>query len=353
LQKERGVIRCARRSRGEVDMVQRTSGQMSLAEAIVHPGLGVNAQLERIGGLIDWRAVADVLAGLRRGERGAPPYGALLMFKALLLQQWYGLSDPALEEALTDRLSFRRFVGLDLAAATPDHTTLWRFREALQGAGLADALFAEINRQFDARGLMLKCGTLLDASLVEAQAAAPPPAEQQPAAAGDSTPAPSRLLRSCVDPDADWTRRGRRHYFGYKAHIGADAGSALIRTQHLTPASVNETVCADALVCGDERAVYADMAYDTKERRRNLRTRGIKDRIMHRPNKHHRVLPPWQARRNRLIARVRSRVETLFAIMKRHYHYRRVRYFTLARNRAQFALLCTAINLRRAIRLAP
>lgn len=325
-------------------MGQRVAlGQGSLAEALLPAGLGANARLERIAGLLDWGAVAAGLAGLRSGAQGAPPYPALLMLKALLLQQWYGLSDPGLEEALADRLSFRRFVGLGIDAPTPDHATLWRFRQALAAAGLDRAVFDAVNAQLAAQGLVVRQGTLIDASLVAAQSAPPPP--------GDGADGANRLVGTSREPDANWTRRGARHHFGYKAHLAVDAGSALVRDARLTGAGVNETTVADALVQGDERAVYADQAYDTRARRAALRARGIKPRLMHRPNRHH-PLTARQRRANTLIGRVRGRVETAFAVLKQHYGHARARYRTLARNTARLLLACTAMNLRRALLLA-
>jgi IS5 family transposase len=331
-------------------MSERPTGQMSLADALVKQREGLNKRLERMGSQIDWSRIEAVLSPLRRGRMGAPGYAPLVLFKALLLAQWYGLSDERLEEELADRVTFRRFVGLGLADETPDHTTLWRFREALGAAGLQAAAFAEINRQFDARGLILRQGTLIDATLVEAQAARPrPPKEQEQAPPGERPP--SKLARSMVDADADWTRRGGRHHFGYKGHIAVDQGSGLIRRQTLTPASVNETSVADTLYRGDERAIYADKAYDSHARRARLHSLGLKNRIQRRGNKHH---PPTarETLRNRLIGRLRGRVETVFGFFKRVWHYRRVRYFNLRRNAVQFTLMCTAYNLSRALRLA-
>jgi len=312
-------------------MAHRVTEQASFAEALMRPGLGENAQLARIDGLIDWSAVDGVLSGLRPGGRGQPPYPARLMFKALLLQQWYGLTDPGLEAALADRLSFRRFVGLGLDDPTPDHTTLWRFREALGKADLAEALFAEVVRQIEAKGLVLKRGTLVDATVVEAQAARPP----------------KGVGVSRSDPDARWGRKGNRTTFSYKAHIGVDQESRIVRRALLTPGNVNDTTPADDLIVGDEFAVYADAAYDTKARRKKLRELGIQARIAHRPNKHHPELPPRKKLMNRWVARGRWQVEAAFGVMKRHYNYRRVRYYNRMRNASQLLLMCTAMNLRR------
>jgi IS5 family transposase len=316
-------------------MKRRASEQYSLAEVLIGRKLGSNARLEQIAELVKWYRFEKLLGRLHDAPVGRPSYPVLAMFKALLLQQWYGLSDEALEEALNDRLSFRRFVGLGLDEPTPDHTTLCRFRNDLAAAGLAAKLFAEMNRQLEQHGLMLKRGTLIDATLV--QAAVNP---------SGSAAAPS-------DPDAAFAKRAGKPggTFGFKAHLAMDQGSGLVRDARLTPANVNETVVADDLIQGDEAAVYADQAYDTGARRAALRGRGIKDRIMHRPNKHHPVLPRWQQRRNRLIARIRGGVETAFAVLKRHYRWTRARYLGLAKNQGHLHLLCIALNLRRAIAL--
>ncbi len=321
-------------------MKRESGGQLGFAEAFLGPGLGSNTTLERIGALVDWGCFERLLSPVRRGETGRPPYAALGMFKALLLQQWYGLSDPGLEEALADRLSFRRFCGFALDQGTPDETTLCRFRQALVAAALTDGLLAELNRQLESRGLVLKRGTMIDATLVAAQASPPG------FAAGKGA-------KSAVDRDADWTRQRGKSHFGYKAHVAVDQGSGLIRKARLTPAKVYESTVADDLIIGDEGAVYADKAYEHKERRRRLKAAGIKDRIMHRSHKNQAGLPFWQQRRNKLIAPIRARVEGVFGLMKRSYGYRRVRYYSQAANALQLQLICLAINMRRAAVLDP
>lgn len=317
-------------------MKRGQDGQLGLAEAFMAKGLGSNGRLEKIAVLVDWSRFERLLSRVRPGESGRPPYRALAMFKALLLQQWYGLSDPGLEEALGDRLSFRRFCGFALDETTPDETTLCRFRQALIGGGLRDRLLEELNRQLEGRGLVLKQGTMIDATLVAAQAR--PPAMASDGGAG----------RSELDRDANWTRQQGKSHFGYKAHIAMDQGSNLIRRAVLTPAKVYESEVADSLILGDEKAVYADRAYEHKERRRRLRALRIKDRIMHRSHKNQPALPYWQQRRNRLIAPIRAAVEHVFGTLKRCYGYRRVRYFRLDRNALHLELLCIALNLRRA-----
>lgn len=332
-------------------MSERVRGQLSFADSLVERRVDLNQALDRLSGLIDWRAMELLLSPLAPPVRGAPGYAPVALFQAILLAQWHGLSDEGVESALDDRRSFRRFCGFGETDRVPDHTTLWRFREALGKAGLADAAFIEIERQLGQRGLTVKKGTLIDASLIAAQAAVPP----KPAAAAEP-PAPgavppSLLVKSETDPDASWTRRGKRRFFGYKAHIGVDQGSGLIRRQALTGAAVNDTVIGDALIVGDERAVYADKAYDSHARRDALTAARIKYRVQKRADKHHPVLSARDRRRNVLIGRIRGRVETVWAFMKRIWGYRRVRYFNAIRNKTQFALLCIAYNLRRALAL--
>jgi transposase, IS5 family len=323
--------------------------QSSFVDAFLPKGFGRNERLEKISGLLDWRPFERLVLKVRSAEHGRPPYAALSMFKALLLQQWYGLSDPALEEALLDRVSFRRFCGFALDADSPDETTLCRFRNALKHAQLGEKLFAEINRQLDARGLVVRQGTLIDATLM-ASAVCPPPSGSTP----KSTPEAKGIESSNpLDRDANWTRSGktRKLFFGYKAHIGIDQGSGIIRSRQLTGAKTNETVCADALIIGDERAVYADKAYDTKARRAAIKARHAKDRIQHRRNKHQVKLPHWQTIRNILIGRVRSAIERVFSQFKGPYDLRRMRYRGLQANAFHLDLTCIAYNINRLYKL--
>jgi IS5 family transposase len=293
----------------------------------------VNAKLSAIAKVIDWERLEPIVRRVRPGETGRPPYAPLVMLKALYLQRLYDLSDPGLEEALLDRLSFRRFCGLPLDAPTPDETTICRFRAAAAEAGVMEACFAEIAGQLEAKGLMLKRGTLMDASIVKAKHNPPP------IGAGRGAAHPK-------EPEADWTYRNGRSVFGYKAHLGVDAGSGLIRRVAVTPAKTYESEVADALIVGDERAVYGDKAYENKHRRARLAARGIKDRSMRRANKWH-PLSPRRQLWNDLVARRRAPVEATFSAMKRLYGLGRARCTTLARNAADIFAFAAIYNLRR------
>jgi IS5 family transposase len=265
---------------------------------------------------------------------GRPPYDVLMMLNALLLQQWYGLSDEGTEEALNDRMSFRRFCGLPLEAASPDYTTIFRFRDRLREAGLHERLFAEFERQLEKAGLILKRGTMVDATVVQA-------ARTRPARGAED---------EAGDKDAAFARRDGRpgSTYGYKAHVAIDQGSLLIRAATLTPANVDETSVADALIRFDEEAVYADKAYASRDRRALLKRPGVKARILHKTWGGGPPLRASQKRHNRLIGAIRAAVETVFATLKRRMGYTRVRYVGLVKNEAHLVLLALAYNIRRA-----
>lgn len=223
--------------------MHRDHGQSSFADALVR--CGGNPRLERIAGLLDWTELSQAMSDIYGAGRGRPSYAPILLFRILLLQGWYDLSDPMMEEALGDRLSFRRFCGLGLEERVPDHSTISRFRTLLAECGLAQTLFALVERQLDTRGVMVKTGTLIDATLIDAAAAEP----HRQKGGG----------RSQADPDARWMKRpdgGAR--FGYKLHIAVDHGSNIVRRAILTPANVADVDKGHELVIGDERAVYAD-----------------------------------------------------------------------------------------------
>lgn len=310
-------------------MAVKRTGQLGFADAVLS-GAGSGA-LDRLDGLVKWYRFEKLVRDLRDAGPGRGAWPPLAMVKALLLASLYGLSDRELEEAIGDRLSFRRFVGLSLEAGVPDHASLCRFRNLLVSEGLLEKLFAELDRQLAAAGVLLKRGTMLDATVIEAVSARPT----------DTRPSP--------DPDARFTRRqgkpGSR--FGYKAHVAVDEGSGLIRAVITTPANVNDTVPADQLIRGDEQRVWADAAYDTHARRARLKAGGIKARIMRRPNKHHPELPPRLKRYNQLIARRRAAVETTFATLKNRMRLTRIRYRGHLKAQAQVLLAAIAFNLRR------
>jgi transposase, IS5 family len=318
-------------------MAVKRTGQMSFVEAFVGGRvLGSTGTLDRIGGLVKWYRFEKLLGGLRDDGPGRAAWPPLVLYKALLVQSLYGLSDRELEEALCDRLSFRRFCGLGLEETIPDHTVISRFRTLLIERGLLERLFAELDRQLDKAGVMVKRGTMLDATLIGVSSAP-----------GSDTK-PSR------DRDAAFGGKlGKGGFtFGYKAHVGVDEGSGLIRAVTTTPANINDTTPADGLIRGDEKAVWADAAYHTHAREAALKARGVKARLARRPSKHH-PLPARLKRYNRLIARRRAAVETTFATWKNRMRFSRIRYVGLVKASAQIMLAAIAFNMRRWAAIKP
>jgi IS5 family transposase len=328
-------------------MAVKQTGQAGFIEAWLPKGAGSNASLERLAGLVKWYRFEKLLAHLRDDKGvGRPGYPVLVLFRALLLQSLYGLSDRELEEALGDRLSFKHFVGLSIADAVPDHTVLTRFRNQLITQGLLDKLFSELDRQLENANVILKRGTMLDATLLPTSSARPPMPKHE-----DEE---QQSVKPARDPDARFARRQGKSgsTYGYKAHVGVDEGSGLIRAVLTTPANVNDTVPADSLIRGDERRVWADAAYDTQARRARLKIEGKKPRIARRPNRHHPQLSPRLKHYNRLIARRRAAVETTFATLKRRMRLTAIRYVGLVKASAQVLLAAIAFNMRRWAALA-
>lgn len=317
-------------------MARRHYRQLNLAEALLDGKKRERKRLERLfemHELIDWKAVDVLLAPINSADKGAGGYPPLCLFKALLLSAWYNLSDPKLEDALADRLSFRKFCGFPLDAETPDETTFVRFRKTLRERELFEKLFEAINQQFDKKGLFVKQGTLIDATIVEADAKWPSVSEGQV---------------SMVDPGATFTKKNSEVYFGYKMHVGVDEGSTLIRLVAGSTASIHDSLVFRGLISGDEKFACADKAYGSEEHRDWLKENGIDDRLMYKAQKN-KPLTNWQTWFNKSVASVRSGVERIFGVGKRSYGLGRARYRGLKRVEGHFFVIAMAYNLRRAI----
>src|SRR3954463_2824246 len=208
-------------------MARRDFRQTGLAGGIVRRRGKKSEWLDRLDAALDWPALETIVEGVYASREGGLAYPLLTYVKLLPLQQGHGLSDEGLEAAVDDRLSFRRFAGIPLSESVPDHSSVWRFREQLAERGLAARLLAEVNRQLDAKGLILRRGTLIDATILEA-AVRPPK--------GDAGEVAER------DPQAGWTRKNGKSRFGYKAHAAVDEGSGLVRGATLTPADVHRGI---------------------------------------------------------------------------------------------------------------
>ncbi len=309
-------------------MLGKQSGQKGFGDLEATGRLSDSHFLRKIDSQIDWQSFEKLLAPLYHPTQGRPSHPPVMMFKALLLQQCYNLPDPGLEEAICDRLSFQRFLGLSLTDPVPDETRICRFRNKLAEANLGDCLFARLAEQLQAKGLIVRRGSLVDATLIKAQ------------------PHPPRRGEPSPDPEADWTSRGKDGHFGYKGHLSVDQGSGLIRRLALTGANFPDSYMFEELVSGDEAAVFADSAYTQAARKAALRDRGVFCGIISRAWRGH---PPsgHQKKRNKCCSRVRRAVERFIGTLKCRYGLARCRYLVLKRNLNHLWLKGICYNLRK------
>ena len=314
-------------------MSHRDVSQPSFIDAMVSGYGKVGGFLDRIEQAFEWPAFEALLTPIHASARGALSWPPLVMFKIVLLQQWHTLSDPAAEEAVRDRLSFRRFCGLSLDTETPDHASIWRLRQTIDQLGLSGRLLTEVNHQLDALGLVVKRGTLVDATLIAAAVKRPP------YGSGGVNPR---------DPDARVTMKRKKSHFGYKAHLAVDEGSGFVRQAEMTSANVHDSRLAEALIQGDEQGYFADKAYSDQALRETLERRGLVDGVAWRGRPHH-PLEPWQRIMNAWSSSIRSAVERAHATMKRWYAMSRVRYLGLARNACHLQFVAMAMNMKRAL----
>ena len=230
--------------------MERATGLFSIADFVVTNRNGTTF-LDGVSAMLDWSRIEKLLRrGLGRSTKitaGAKAYPAIQMFKILLLQQWYGLSDQKTEEDLLDRISFVRFVGLSLEESVPDHTTICRFRNLLVERQLLQPLLDEINRQMEQQGKLVKKGVAIDASIISSAARPRKQVDVETVICdreeGESSP-PVQTKASVNyshDSDAAWTKKGKSFYYGYKAHTSVDTDTGLILSAHATPANYSDT----------------------------------------------------------------------------------------------------------------
>jgi transposase, IS5 family len=309
-------------------MLGKQTGQMGFGDLETMGQVPAGHFLMRIDGQIDWLPFGKLMEPLYHPTQGRPSHPPVMMFKALLLQQWYNLSDPGLEEAICDRLSFRRFLGLSFSDPVPDETRICRFRNKLAEENLGERLFAMLAEQLQAKGLIVRRGSLIDATLLKAQ------------------PHPPRRGQPSPDPEADWTSRGKDGYFGYKAHLSVDQDSGLIRRLALTGANFPDSYMFEEMVSGDEAAVFADAAYPKAARKAALRGQGVFCGIISRAWRSH-PLSRRQKKRNKCFSRVRRAVERVIGTLKCRYGLERCRYLGLKRNHNHLWLKGMCYNLRK------
>ena len=287
--------------------------------------------LEEMDRVVPWaQLVALIEPHSPRAKTGRPPFAVETMLRIHFLQQWFGLSDPAMEEALFDVPMYREFAQLpDALVRLPDESTIRRFRHLLEKHGLAAQMFAAVNATLGAKGLMLKTGSVVDATLIAA-------------------PSSTKNSTGTRDPEMHQTKKGNNWYFGMKAHIAVDADSGLVHHQVCTAANVHDLRVVDQLLHGKEKHVFADSGYRgiaKWSRRKRMRwavamTPGQRRALD--PNKR---IDALKDNAERIKASIRAKVEHPFRVLKRQFGYVKARYRGLAKNAAQVTTLFMLSNL--------
>lgn len=301
----------------------------------------LSKHLARLDQIIDWTPLVGEISIIDKttpSTGGRPRKNPLWMIKATFLQSLFSLSDPQLEDQLIDRLSFQRFVGINLDQEIPNFTTFWRFKEALAAHKLDQRIFELISEQLEAKGLMVKKGTMVDATIIPSSGR-PLSAEKRQQL--EDTPS------SQIDTDAKSTKKGGRYYFGYKGHIGVDIESKLIRKVTFTPANAHDSTQTEQLVSYDEKSLFGDKAYMDSHHKYSARHYGWYYGVLEKAKRNH-PLSNSQKKRNRKLSRVRAAVEHPFAWMKTKANLIVMPAKNQARNRLRFIFGCIGWNISRA-----
>jgi len=308
--------------------------------------------LPRLKNLVDWERFRPELEAIRDRERksnaGRRPFDVILMFKVLVLQSLYNLSDERMEFQIRDRLSFMRFLGLSLGDAVPDEKTIWLFREQLTEAGVIKRLFEEFDEFLEQKGFRARRGQIIDASIVEAPRQRNSREENRQIKAGQTPGGWTDQKKRQKDTDARWTKHNGQNHYGYKNHINVDVKHKLIRDYEVTAASVHDSqVFEDLLDEGNSsRDVWADSAYRSEEKLRELKKRKFREHLQ-RKGCRHKKLTQREAQGNRARSRIRSRVEHVFGVQAKRAGSLLVRVIGLVRVEAKVGLRNLAYNLDR------
>jgi len=320
--------------------MQRNNAQPTFTDAATADlgGPRTSAFLRRCQELIDWQELARSIAHLfpQHPQGGRPFWPAVTMLKCVMLQKWFNLSDPQLEEQLRDRISFRRFTGLSFDDATPDETTLVNFRKRLREHGCASSLFETVLASLRAKGLVLKEGTIVDATIIDAPM-------------GQKIKDDDGFERHTHDRAATYTKNHGTLRHGYKAHIATDT-RGMITDWVFDTARPHDSNHIDQLTEAERTAVYADSAYGSKERRARLGERCVLDRIVYKRVRGQKELSADQKRHNTACSKVRAFVEHPRAWMVKM-GYTVARYRGLTRNALDFSLMAVAYNFKRSFSL--
>jgi transposase, IS5 family len=287
------------------------------------------AEMEQV---VPWDALLALIEPVYpKAGKGRHPYAIKTMLRIHLMQNWFGYSDPAMEEALYEVAPLRRFAGLSLTRGSiPDETTILNFRRLVETHGLAPRVLETVNRHLVRQGLLLRQGTIVDATIIHA-------------------PSSTKNQDQARDPQMHQTKKGNQYYFGMKAHIGVDAESGLVHTVTTTPANVADVTQAPKLLHGKEQCVYGDSGYTGVAKREELQTAKVAWLIAEKRGKvkamKNGALKRAIERLEYLKASIRAKVEHPFRVIKRQFGYTKVRFRGLAKNTAQILMLFALSNL--------
>jgi IS5 family transposase len=308
--------------------------------------------LVSIGHTINFEAFRPILESATLKESydkgGRPAFDRVMLFKALVLQKLYGLSDEQLEYQINDRLSFMRFLDLKISDKVPDQKTFWAFRDSLTKTGVIDQAFVIFRDKLRQEGYMLQEGKIVDASLVKAPIQRNSREENQSIKEGNIPEDWSENKRRQKDIDANWTKKNGKHHYGYKNHIKVDAGSKLIDEFEVTQASVHDSQVIEELIdkTDEGQPMWADAAYDSHDIRKMLRRKKMGCRV-HKKGNRHVTLTKKQREANRFKSRTRARVEHIFASIRNRVQGLAVRSIGLVRAGAEIALQNLVYNMSR------
>ena len=308
--------------------------------------------LVKLNKMIQWNSFRPALEAVRAREKksnaGAKPYDVVLMFKVLILQSLYNLSDEGIEYQILDRLSFMRFLGLRVGSRVPDAKTIWLFREQLTAAGLAGELFGQFEGFLEESGFAARKGQIIDASIVPAPQQRNSREENAQIKQGEIPQDWKEAKKRQKDSDAQWTKRNGKSYYGYKNHVNVDVKHKLIRTYAVTDASVHDSRVFDKLLKESNTGaeVYADSAYRSEESTGLLEKRGFRERLQRKGCKH-RKLTKRQQQGNKTRAKIRCRIEHVFGVMAMMTGSLMVRTVGIIRARAKIGLRNLAYNINR------
>jgi IS5 family transposase len=342
--------------------MERAIGRFGIADFVVAKNRRLATFLDGIASMINWKRIEKLLnQGLGRSNVvtvGAKGYPAIQMFKVLLLQQWYGLSDKDTESAMLDRISFIRFAEFSLEESVPDHTTICRFRNLLIEKKLLEALMYEVNGQMEKKGKLVKKGVAVDASIISSAARPRKLVDvefvvcDREEAASPTAEKPNVSVSYSHDSDAAWTKKGKEYHYGYKGHTSVDVDSGLVLAAHATPANYSDTCELEALVkksrLPEKSRVYGDKGYTSAKNHEILKKNKCKDGLMNRAYRN-KPLTVRERQRNKLISKRRFIVERVFGTLKKHYDMARASYLGTAKVQGELLLSSLAYNLKRAL----